>query len=162
MPGSAVKRIQFSLLLGIIIGGVLSEVSFLLLRETSRAPKTILLVIPVGTAEQIVNGEAPPDIPKSMTFVVGDTLVIRNDDSVQHQMGPLWIPAGASAQLSLTAEENLAYECSFQPGNTFGLDVHQPVTIWTRLYGILFAGIPLGVLIAIYSFVMPSNKSKGK
>jgi hypothetical protein len=38
--------------------------------------------------------------------------------------------------------------------------VREPLTFGTRLYGILFAGIPLGVLIAIYSFVMPVKKKE--
>jgi hypothetical protein len=93
-----------------------------------------------------------------MIFVVGDLLIVKNEDVVDHQMGPLWIPAGASAHLQLSTEENLAYECSFQTSKYIGLDVREPVTFGTRLYGILFAGLPLGVLIAIYSFIMPDRK----
>ncbi|HEX2989595.1 MAG TPA: hypothetical protein VHO49_02895, partial [Anaerolineales bacterium] len=92
------------------------------------------------------------------SFVVGDVLVIRNNDVVDHKLGQLWIPANSSAQLSLDQEQNFAYECSFQPGNYFGLDVNEPLTLGTRLYGILYAGIPLGVLIALYVLVMPAKK----
>jgi hypothetical protein len=52
----------------------------------------------------------------------------------------------------------LAFECSFQPGNYFGLDVREPLTADTRLYGILFAGLPMAVLIALYSFIIPVKK----
>jgi hypothetical protein len=156
------KRILISLLIGIAIGAALSELTFLFLRETARAPKTILLTIPAGTAEQVARGEQSPALPDNMIFVVGDVLIVKNEDAVDHQMGPLWIPAGASAQLALTIEENLAYECSFQTSKYIGLDVREPVTWGTRLYGILFAGIPLGVLIAVYSFIMPANKKEIK
>jgi len=57
-------------------------------------------------------------------------------------------------------EEILAYECSFQTSNYLGLDVREPLTFGTRLYGILFAGLPLDVLIAIYSVLMPSKKKE--
>jgi hypothetical protein len=30
----------------------------------------------------------------------------------------------------------------------------------TRLYGILYAGIPMGVLLALYSFAFPSKKKE--
>jgi hypothetical protein len=72
----------------------------------------------------------------------------------------LWIPANSSAQLSLDEEESFAYECSFQPGKYLGLDVSEPVTIGTRIYGSIYAGLPLGVLIALYSLVMPSKKKE--
>ena len=159
MPNPIFKRILISLLIGIAIGAAISEITFLFLRETARAPKAIVLTIPAGTAELVARGEQPPALPENMIFVVGDLLIVKNEDSVDHQMGPLWIPAGASAHLQLSNEENLAYECSFQTSNYIGLDVREPVTIGTRVYGILFAGLPLGVLIAIYSFVMPSKKN---
>ena len=153
-----VKRILISLLIGTAIGAALSEITFLFLRETARTPKAIVLTIPAGTAEQVARGEQPPTLPENMIFVVGDLLIVKNEDAVDHQIGPLWIPAGASAHLALSTEENLAYECSFQTSKYIGLDVREPVTFGTRLYGILFAGLPLGVLIAIYSFIMPSQK----
>lgn len=153
-----IPRVLFSLLLGLGIGAALSEISFLFLRETARAPKAIVLTIPRGTAEQVARGEQPPTIPQNMVFVVGDLLIVKNEDVVDHQMGPLWIPAGAAAHLALTTEENLAYECSFQTGKYIGLDVREPVTIGTRLYGIFFAGLPLGVLLAIYSFIAADGR----
>lgn len=158
MSNPILKRILLSLLIGLVIGAAVSEVTFLFLKESARAPKAIVLTIPAGTAEQVARGEQPPALPDNMIFVVGDLLIVKNEDTVDHQMGPLWIPAGASAHLQLSNEESLAYECSFQTSKYIGLDVREPVTVWTRLYGIFYAGIPLGVLIAIYSFVMPSKK----
>lgn len=160
MTKTTTKRILLSLLIGIAIGAALSEITYFFLRETARAPKAIVLTIPAGTAEQVARGEQPPTLPDNMIFVVGDLLIVKNEDVVDHQMGPLWIPAGASGRLQLSNEESLAYECSFQTSKYIGLDVREPLTLGTRLYGILFAGIPLGVLIAIYSFVMPSKKPK--
>jgi hypothetical protein len=155
-----VKRIVYSLLIGLLLGVVISEVPFIFLRETARAPREITLLIPEGTAEQVARGEQPPTIPENMAFVVGDTLTVKNEDAVDHKLGPLWIPANSSAQLSLDEEESFAYECSFQPGRYLGLDVSEPVTIGTRIYGSIYAGLPLGVLIALYSLVMPSKKKE--
>jgi len=153
-----VKRILVSLLIGLAIGTLINEVTFLFLRETARAPKVIELVIPEGTAESISHGETPPSLPDAMTFVVGDTLLVRNNDKTDPQLGPLWIPAGTSASLPLNAVQSYAYECSFQEGNYFGLDVREPLTTGTRLYGILYSGLPLGMLIALYAVIMPAKK----
>ncbi len=155
---TVMKRIIFSLIIGFVLGALINEVTFLSLRETARAPQVIELIIPAGTAESIARGETPPSIPNSMVFVVGDTLLVRNNDIVDHELGPLWIPAGTSASLPLNAVQSFAYGCSFQPDNYFGLDVREPLTLSTRLYGILFSGLPLGVLIALYTLVMPAKK----
>ena len=155
-----IRKILISVGLGLLIGTLITEVPFLFLRETARMPREIVLTIPAGTADQVARGEQPPSIPENMTFVVGDKFVVRNEDSVDHKLGPLWIPANSSAQLSLDQEESLAYECSFQPGNYFGLDVHEPLTLGTRIFGIFYVGFPLAILIALYSFVMPSKKKE--
>ncbi len=154
------RRILVSLLIGIVIGAAVGEIPFIFMRETARPPKTVEIVIPLGTAERVALGEKPPTIPENMIFVVGDLLVVKNEDAVDHKLGPLWIPANSSAQLPLGQKENLAYECSFQPGKYLGLDVREPLTMATRVYGILYAGIPLGILIALYSFAFPSKKKE--
>jgi hypothetical protein len=154
------KRSLLSIGLALLIGVLISEVPFLFLRETARMPREIVLTIPVGTADQVARGEQPPSIPQSMTFVVGDTLTVKNEDSVDHKLGPLWIPANSSAQLSLEQEESLAFECTFQPGNYFGLDVYEALTPATRIYGIFYVAVPMAILIALYSFVMPPKKKE--
>ena len=157
---SAARKILVSMLIGILIGIAVGEIPFIFQRETARQPKSITITIPPGTAERVAQGEKPPTIPENMIFVVGDVLVVENNDSADHKLGPLWIPAHASAQLALGQKENLAYECSFQPGRYFGLDVREPLTISTRIFGILYAGLPLGILISLYSFAVPSKKKE--
>jgi hypothetical protein len=148
------------MLIGIVASAIYSEVSFRLLREVNRSPQTIELTIPPGTADQVARGEQPPTIPADMVFLVGDELVVNNQDSVAHELGPLFIPSGSSAHLNFTASESYSYSCSFQPSKRLGLDVQEPVTVGTRIRGILFGGIPLGVLIAIYSIVVRPLKAK--
>ena len=155
-----IKRVIYSLLLGLLLGIAISGIPFLFLRETARSPREITLVIPKGTAQQVARGEQPPTIPENMLFVVGDTLIVKNEDSVDHKLGPLWIPANTSAQLPLATEESFAFECSFQPGNYLGIDVHEPLTLGTRIYGIVYAGLPLGILFALYSVLIPTGKKE--
>ena len=155
-----VKRILLSGVLGLVLGALISEVPFFFLRETARAPRDVILVIPPGTAQEVARGEQPPSIPKNMTFVVGDRLVVKNQDSVEHKLGPLWIPPNSTAQLSLDQQDSFAYECTFQPGNYFGLDVLEPLTLATRIYGIVDVAIPMAALIALYGFLFSSKKKE--
>ncbi|HLO28995.1 MAG TPA: hypothetical protein VK249_07670 [Anaerolineales bacterium] len=158
--GFVIKRILLSIVLGLILGTLISEVPFLFLRETARAPRAVILNIPAGTAEQIALGKQPPSIPENMTFVVGDRLVVNNEDSVDHKLGPLWIPAHSKAQLALDQEANFAYECSFQAGKVFGLDVREPLTASTRIFGIIYVAFPLAILIALYGLLFPPKKKE--
>lgn len=154
------KRLLLSAVLGLLVGVLVSEVPFVFLQKTARPPREITLTIPAGTAEQVARGEQPPSIPQNMTFVVGDRLVVRNEDAVDHKLGPLWIPANSSAELGLDQEESLAYECTFQPGKYFGLDVHEPLTARTRIYGIFYVALPMAILIALYSLVFTPKKKE--
>jgi hypothetical protein len=160
MKPSTIKRILLSFLLGMLVAAVSTELSYQVLKRENREPQQIELVIPAGTAQNVADGQSPPSIPPDMTFVVGDTLVVVNQDEVDHQLGPLWIPAGTSASLNLDAEENYIMECSFQPAKVFGMDVRQPVTTGTRITGVLFAGFPLGALFAVYSILLAPGKKK--
>ncbi len=155
-------RILISIALGILAAILLNEISFYFLKsEAGRPPQEIALVIPLGTSEKIARGESNPAIPENMVFVTGDTLLVKNDDVEAHTLGPLFIPPGTSASLKLNEAQNLTYACSFQPGQYFGLDVREPVTIGTRIYGVLFGGIPLGALLGLYSLlVWPIKQDK--
>lgn len=155
MRQQILRRVVLWLIIGIVIAIILNEGSFFFLRsEAGRPPRAIELVIPLGTAERMAKGESSPELPADMVFVIGDTLVIRNEDVTDHRLGPLFVPAGTSASMKLDRAENFIFECSFQPSNYFGLDVREPVTWETRIYGILFAGVPLGLLLSLYSFLI--------
>jgi len=162
VKASIIKRILISMLLGVILAAITTEVSYQVLKRENREPQRVELIIPAGTAASIAKGETPPSLPEDMTFVVGDTFVVVNQDEVDHQLGPLWIPPGTSASLNLDTEENYVLECSFQTTKIFGLDVRQPVTLGTRITGILFAGFPLGALFSVYSILLTFDKKKDK
>jgi hypothetical protein len=146
-------------LAGLIIGVIISEVSFRSQSNLSRSPETVELVIPAGTAEKSSQGISL--IPAGMTFVEGDILLVHNYDSVTHTLGALYIPAGSTTSLVLNQPGNLTLSCSFRPNKTFGLDVREALTWNTRIQGILLAGIPLAILFALYSLVAwPLNTPK--
>jgi hypothetical protein len=155
-------RAMVGMLAGIAVGALISEATFFFLRNgEERTPAVIELIIPMGTASRVDAGQAEPSLPDSMTFVVGDTLLVRNRDSVSHELGPLFIPAGASASLMLATAQKYAAACSFEPTRYFGIDVQPALTLQTRVVGILQAGIPLGFLFILYGvFAVPSGKAR--
>jgi len=156
------RRVGIALLISLLFGFLISEVSFQLLKESSRAPETIELLIPEGTAAQVARGETPPTIPEEMTFVVGDVLLVHNEDLTDHQLGPIWIPAKSSASLNLDEVNNFIFACSFQPSSYLGLDVREPVTLGTRISGIIFSGVPMSAIMVLYSLIIWPLKSQEK
>jgi hypothetical protein len=155
-----IKRVLLSMLAGLIFGVVISEMTFYFLKTgETRPPGTIELTIPPGTAERVAQGMSDPTLPASLVFVVGDTLVVKNMDSVVHQLGPLFIPSGSSARMKLDTEQDYSFACSFQTSKYIGLSVKPPLTIGTRILGVIQAGFPMGVLIALYVvFAFPMKK----
>ncbi len=159
MRKSLLIRFLICIAVGILIAIPLSELGFFMQgSNTSRPPKTIVLDIPAGTSAKVAAGTSV--LPQDMTFVLGDTLVVNNQDSVAHTLGPLFIPPGSSASMSLNHIGNLSYVCSFQPTKYQGLNVQDSLTLATRFEGIFIAGFPLGILFALYSLILRPLKKK--
>jgi hypothetical protein len=119
-----------------------------------RAPQQITLTVPAGTAGRVVAGEDSPSIPSSLEFVVGDTLVVVNEDSVSHQLGPIWVPAGSTGRLTIGQANAYSFACTFRPTGRLDLRVRPRASDTARTVAALSTGIPIGVLIAAYSLVM--------
>jgi hypothetical protein len=154
------SRFLVVFVIALLLVFAINEGAFHLIRdEADRAPQTVELVIPAGTAESIARGEETPSIPDEMVFVVGDTLLIANQDDSDHQLGPVWVPPGSRASLVLDEVNNFAYSCSFQPSRYLGLDVRSGTTIWSRVTALLLAGPPTAMFLFIYSLlVFPLDK----
>jgi hypothetical protein len=156
----AVKRFAIVSLVSLGIIFIASEAFYLLQKEThERAPQQVELVIPLGAAEMVSRGETVTAIPEEMVFMVGDTLVVKNEDSASHQLGPLYIPANSSASLSMDTAARYIESCSFQASQYLGLDVRQPATLGTRLQALVIAGPGTIIFLFIYSLlVFPLEK----
>jgi hypothetical protein len=152
---SGAKRLL--VLFGISLAAVwlVSEVAFGLQKEKhDRPPQHVNLVIPAGTFERVEAGQPAPSIPEEMIFVLGDTLVVKNEDSVDHQLGPVWVPAGSQASLVLEQPGKYAYSCSFQPNRYLGLDVRKATTWVTRATALGLATPALAFFLFVYSLVL--------
>ncbi len=157
-------RIAIILGVSILLVAAINEGAFILLKESGdRAPETVELIIPPNTAERVAAGEETPSIQDEMIFVVGDTLKVVNQDSVDHQLGPIWVPAGASGSIVLEQADKFAYRCSFQASRYLGLDVRVGTTVQSRIQALLLAAPPTAVFLFIYSLlVFPFKQSPKK
>lgn len=158
-----VRRMLLLALFATAAVALVSELYFRLQKgDQSRAPMTVELVIPAGTAARVAAGEKVASLPEEMTFVLGDTLLVTNQDSVAHELGPLFVPSGQSASMKLEATSPDPWvECSFQPQAYFGLIVKEPITWEDRVQALLYAVPPTTMLLFAYSLaVVPLTKSK--
>lgn len=156
-----ILRMLLFIVIGVVAATIFSEVTFRLQGDTtSRDPKTFLLVIPAGAAAKVAQGQSV--LPAGQVFVVGDTLQVKNEDSVTQTLGPLVIPPGSSASMKLNQAGSLSYTCSFQPTKIYGIEVQEGISFGMRLEASLLAGLPLGVLLGVYSLVVKPLKPKAK
>jgi hypothetical protein len=149
---SLTARIIVPVLVGFALGLLMSEGPAMLVGDaTSRPPQEIELLIPAGTAERVASGEAAPSIPDGLKLAAGDTLVVRNLDHVSHQLGPVWVPAGAAGRLVFPETVVGRYSCSFTPAGTFGIQVEPRLTDFERFVYILVAGLPFAAVLTVVS-----------
>jgi hypothetical protein len=140
-----------------------SEAAYLLQKDRGdRAPQEVELVIPPGTAEKVAAGEPVPSIPEEMTFVVGDVLLVKNEDTQDHQLGPLWVPAKSNASLALNEVNDFAYQCSFQKSRYLGLNVRPPTTLATRFQAVFLAAPATAAFLFVYSILVFPLQPKKK
>ena len=133
----------------------INELVFFFLNEnTDRASKRIELVIPEGTADKISAGEEIASIPDEMVFILGDELVLINQDNTSHELGPLFVPPKSSASLKLTEADQYAAPCSFRPTKYLGLTVKKPTNAITRLEALIYAVPPTVVVGFLYSLLV--------
>jgi len=150
-----INRLIIVFLISVVLVTLFNEGAYMLQKEKyDRAPQTIELTIPAGTAARVEAGEDVPSIPQEMVFVLGDTLHVTNNDSVSHQLGPVWVPAGSTASLVMKQAEKFSYSCSFATSRYLGLDVRQPTTLGTRLTALGLAAPTMTVLFFIYSILI--------
>jgi hypothetical protein len=140
---------------------VVVEGAYLLQRdETDRAPQTIQIVVPEGAAQRVENGEMLDILPENTVFVIGDVLEVVNQDSTDHQLGPIWVPAGGTGRVTLEEANKFSYSCSFTPSRYLGLDVKKPTTLQTRMTGLSISVPTTAAFLFIYSLLVFPIKAR--
>ncbi len=151
----AARRFLLLLVISLLFVGAMSEAAYYFLKsDADRPPQEVELVIPPGTAAKVAAGEEEPAIPSGMTFVMGDTLIVRNQDSIDHQLGSLRIPAGASASMLLEEVNNYALASSFHPSQYFSLDVRERTTLNLRLIALIYVTPATVAFLFVYSLIL--------
>jgi hypothetical protein len=146
------KRLGIILVISTVFALFFNEVTYNMQRDPNdRAPRTVTLVVPPGTAQRIAEGQKVDLLPEDMVFVVGDVLAVQNNDLSPHQLGPVWVPPGSTGSLKLEQADRLSYQCSFESSRYLGLDVRSATTWSTRLAALLLTAPTLGVLLFLYS-----------
>jgi len=153
-------RLAIVLAISLVFALVFNEATYLLSKDPSdRAPKTISLVIPAGTAARIDSGDELRIFPDEMTFVTGDILEVVNEDNEPHQMGPVFVPPGSTGSMVLDQAEKLSVSCTFQSSRYLGLDIRPATTLATRLTGLFITAPTLAALLFLYSLAAFPVKS---
>ncbi len=156
-------RLLMVLLISVGLAAAINEGAYLFQKEKyDRPAQTIRLIIPPGTAQRVAAGEQPPELPQKMVFVAGDVLEVVNQDNVEHQLGTIWVPAGASGRLTLDGPNRYSYSCSFSTSRFLGLEVRNPTTWGTRLSALAITVPPLATFLFIYSLAAFPLKPKSR
>lgn len=157
---AALIRLGISLLVSMSFAYLVAELSYQMIKNQSdRAPRQIEILIPPGTAAEIARGKPGPALP-DMRFAEDDQIIVRNMDSVDHQLGPLWIPAESSSMLTLDRPSKYSLSCTFQASQSVDIEVVARAKASDRVMGILSIGLPTWVLAWLYSLIaipMPVN-----
>lgn len=157
---AAFIRLGLTFVISAVFAFGISEISYQLVKDQGdRLPREVEILIPAGTAQRIANGEAGPLLPE-MKFVEGDQIIVRNQDEVSHQLGPIWVPPQTSSVMVLDRPNQYTLECSFQAGKSLDLDVLPRAKNSDRVLGIFSVGAPTWILAWLYSLVaipLPEN-----
>lgn len=155
---AALKRLGITFVISMIFAYAVAEVSYQFVKGSSeREPRQIEILIPPGTAEAIAQGKDGPGLP-DMRFLEDDRILVRNMDSVSHQLGPLWIPANSSSVLTLDRPSSYSLTCSFQASQSIDIEVVARAKTSDRVLGILSIGLPTWMLIWVYTLIGISGK----
>lgn len=106
----------FALIAGIVGVSILLSLS-------DDGPETIEVVVPLGAGEQLAAGEELELLPARLEVEVGDTLVIDNRDTADHQVGPYVVGAGERLEQTFTSEGRLEGVCTIHPSGEIAIIV---------------------------------------
>lgn len=77
-----------------------------------RPPTTYRYVIPAGTGDRLAAGEQVEIVPARLVVHVGDRLLLRNRDDVQHHMGPLLVDPNGLLSMNFSDEGTIEGVCT--------------------------------------------------
>jgi hypothetical protein len=155
------KRLALIFSVCLVLVTAFNEITYLFQKDSAdRTPQIIQIIIPAGTARRVAAGEPVPSIPPGLTFVAGDVLEVINQDQTDHQLGPLWVPAGSTASLAMDVPEKLSVACTFQADKVFDLEVRSVTTYGDRIKALALSVPTTTALVFLYSLAAAPIEGK--
>lgn len=105
-------RIAGLVALMVLLVGVLAVLMVVFVGGDDREPVTYRYVIPAGTGDRIAAGEDVEIVPSRLVVHVGDRLLLRNRDDVQHHMGPLLVDPNGLLSMRFSDEGTIEGVCT--------------------------------------------------
>ena len=104
----------------VVASGTAGWAAFAPLSAESRA---VTYVIPPGTAARLKSGELAGVLPPAIHLTVGirDLLVLTNDDTVVHQLGPVILGPRQTYRIPFRRPGRFQYACSLHAAGTLTL-----------------------------------------
>ena len=81
------------------------------------------IVIPLGAQARLDAGEPVAVLREEIRVKVGEAVRIRNDDVVDHVIGPYYLQSGAALQQTYRAPQTIQYVCFVNPTEAISLVV---------------------------------------
>lgn len=107
----------FAALAAVLVWGVTSS------DEEKRTPETHEFVVPRGTSARLAVGQEVVVLPSKLEFRVGDKIVIRNEDHVDHPVGPYFVRAGEEFSITFGAPGKFEGYCPVSEGKRYDIEV---------------------------------------
>ena len=86
-------------------------------------PEQHVITIPAGTAIRLSSGHDVDIIPTDLDFRLRDQLIVINEDSTAHQIGPFVIPAGERLDTRFAEAVTLEGFCSLHSSGRVKINV---------------------------------------
>ena len=86
-------------------------------------PDEHLITIPAGTAALLASGQDVDIIPTDLEFRLRDRLIVVNDDSASHQIGPFEIPSGDRLETRFAEAATVEGFCSLHASGRVTINV---------------------------------------
>lgn len=117
----------------LLIGAALTVIAVLFIvllaprekQESEQIGRTHSFVVPAGTGERLDRGDKIEIVPRTLEVKVGDSLIIRNEDSRTHTVGPVVVRAGESAEQNFTRPGVVEGECTVHPDDKFTIRISE-------------------------------------
>jgi plastocyanin len=112
-----------------VVAIVAAAAAYGLARTSGATPKGVdhTFVVPAGAGDRLDQGNALEILPRDLEVRVGDRLIVVNDDTRTHVVGPWTIRADSTFRFRFTRVGRYDSHCSLHQSGRFFIDVLPPV-----------------------------------